>query len=59
MQDDPIERSRDGDPQLNHSHQLKRWLLLELVACPPAEGDDLEYLTPCAQRAALARRGCS
>jgi hypothetical protein len=45
MQDDPIAGSPDGDPPPRHRHQLKRWLLLELVSYPPAEGDDLEYLT--------------
>ena len=45
MQDDPIAGSRDGDPLLRHRHQLKRWLLLELISYPPAAGDDLEYLT--------------
>jgi hypothetical protein len=45
MQDDPIAGSPDDDPAPRHRHQLKRWLLLELVTYPPAEGDDLEYLT--------------
>jgi hypothetical protein len=44
MQDDPIDRSPDGAPPPSHKHQLKRWLLLELVSYPPADGDDLEYL---------------
>ena len=43
MQDDPIDRSPDGAPGPSHQHQLKRWLLLELVSYPPADGDDLEY----------------
>ena len=43
MQDDPTPRRTSGDPP--HRHQLKRWLLLELVSYPPAEGDDVEYLT--------------
>ena len=29
----------------SHRHQLKRWLLLELVSYPPADGDALEDLT--------------
>jgi hypothetical protein len=45
MQTDPIDRSRTGDPRLSHRHQLKRWLLLELLSYPPAAGDDLDYLT--------------
>jgi DNA-binding IclR family transcriptional regulator len=45
MQDDPIDRSADGAAAPVHRHQLKRWLLLELVSYPPAEGDDLDYLT--------------
>jgi hypothetical protein len=45
MQNDPIAGSLDGDPPPRHRYQLKRWLLLELVSYPPAEGDDLEYLT--------------
>jgi hypothetical protein len=45
MQNDPIAGSPDGDLPPRHRHQLKRWLLLELVSYPPAEGDDLEYLT--------------
>jgi hypothetical protein len=45
MQDDPIDRSLDGTSAPRHGHQLKRWLLLELVSYPPADGDDLEYLT--------------
>jgi pyrroloquinoline quinone (PQQ) biosynthesis protein C len=45
MQDDPIDRSPDGASPPSHRHQLKRWLLLELVSYPPAGGDDLEYLT--------------
>ena len=44
MQDDPTAGPPSGDPP-PHCHQLKRWLLLELVSYPPAEGDDLEYLT--------------
>jgi len=44
MQDDPIDRSADGHPPPRHRHQLKRWLLLELVSYPPADGDDLGYL---------------
>jgi hypothetical protein len=45
MHNDPIDRSHaDGRP-LGHRHQLKRWLLLELVSYPPAAGDDLDYLT--------------
>jgi hypothetical protein len=40
MQDDPIDRSPDGAPPPSHKHQLKRWLLLELVSYPPADGDD-------------------
>ena len=32
MQDDRPARSPDGDPPPRHRHQLKRWLLLELVA---------------------------
>jgi hypothetical protein len=43
MQDDPIPRPTSGDPP-PHRHQLKRWLLLELISYPPAEGDDVEYL---------------
>ena len=45
MQDHRTAGSPDGDPPPRHRHQLKRWLLLELVSYPPAEGDDLEYLT--------------
>jgi hypothetical protein len=45
MQDDPIARSPNGHLPPSHRHQLKRWLLLELVSYPPAEGDDLDYLT--------------
>jgi hypothetical protein len=45
MQDDPIDRSLDGASPPSHRHQLKRWLLLELVSYPPADGDGLEYLT--------------
>jgi hypothetical protein len=45
MQDDPTAVPPSGDPPAPHRHQLKRWLLLELVSYPPAEGDDLEYLT--------------
>jgi hypothetical protein len=44
MQTDPIERSHTGDPRLAHHHQLKRWLLLELVSYPPVGGDSLESL---------------
>jgi hypothetical protein len=44
MQDHRTAGSPDGEPPLRHRHQLKRWLLLELVSYPPAEGDDLEYL---------------
>jgi hypothetical protein len=40
MQDDRIAGSANGDPPPRHRHQLKRWLLLELVSYPPAEGDD-------------------
>ena len=45
MQDDPIAGSPNGHPPPRHRHQLKRWLLLELVSYPPAEGDDLDSLT--------------
>jgi DNA-binding IclR family transcriptional regulator len=46
MQDDPIARSLDrAAPPTSHRHQLKRWLLLELVSYPPADGDELEDLT--------------
>jgi hypothetical protein len=34
MQDDPIAGSANGDPPPRHRHQLKRWLLLELVSYP-------------------------
>ena len=57
MQDDPIAGSPDGDPPPRHRHQLKRWLLLELVSYPPADGDDLEYLTRALKEQRPARRG--
>jgi hypothetical protein len=44
MHDDPTQGPTGGDPP-PHRHQLKRWLPLELVSYPPAEGDDVEYLT--------------
>jgi predicted transcriptional regulator len=44
MQTDPIERPHARDPRLDHCHQLKRWLLLELVSSPPAAGDDIDDL---------------
>jgi hypothetical protein len=27
-----------------HEHELQRWLLLELVSTPPADGDRIDYL---------------
>jgi hypothetical protein len=45
MHNDPIDRTHAAGRPLGHRHQLKRWLLLELVSYPPAAGDDLDYLT--------------
>jgi hypothetical protein len=45
MQDHPIDGASGGARErLDHHHQLKRWLLLELASSPPAAGDDLDYL---------------
>jgi hypothetical protein len=41
----PCRPSLDRAAPTSHRHQLKRWLLLELVSYPPADGDDLEDLT--------------
>jgi hypothetical protein len=45
MHDDPIASSADGASPAGHRGQLQRWLLLELVSYPPAEGDELDSLT--------------
>ena len=45
MQDHPIDGRADGAPTApGRDHELKRWLLFELVCSPPVDGDDLDYL---------------
>jgi hypothetical protein len=56
MQTDPIERSPDGDPRPSHRHQLKRWLLLELVSVSARRRRRSRLPDAHVEGAALARR---
>jgi hypothetical protein len=47
MQDHPIRAAKippDVPVPQGCAREVQRWLLLELVSIPPAEGDGLEYL---------------